>query len=229
MLPASDDGMLGVSFLEVVGMTVRIVLADDMDLALEGMQAILRQHDSFQVTGTYLVLSEMLQALANLRADVILVGDKIEPGLDVLALVERIQQAAPRARIVILSNLSDGLVVQELFTIGAAGYLYKNDPLSLYLVEAIQTVMRGRPYLSPTTNSEYLLAMQSERAGWQLDIEAREILRQMAQGYRPQEIALLRNVPVRRVYSVGEKLRRRFGAETNIQLMALAAAEGFLP
>jgi len=209
-------------------MTVRIVMADDMDLALEGMRAILRQHDSFQVTGAYLLLSEMLQALVELRPNVILVGDKIEPGLDVLALVERIQQAAPCARIVILSNLSDGLIVQELFTIGAAGYLYKNDPLSLYLVEAIQTVMRGRPYLSPTANSEYLLAMQSDRAGWQLDAEAREILRQMARGIRPQEIALRRNVPVRRVYSVCERLRRRFGAETNIQLIALAAAEGFL-
>ncbi|MCL4237634.1 MAG: response regulator transcription factor [Anaerolineae bacterium] len=203
-------------------------MADDMDLALEGMRAILRQHDSFQVTGAYLLLSEMLQALVELRPNVILVGDKIEPGLDVLALVERIQQAAPRARIVILSNLSDGLIVQELFTVGAAGYLYKNDPLSLCLVEAIQTVMRGRPYLSPTANSEYLLAMQSERAGWQLDAEAREILRQMARGYRPQEIALRRNVPVRRVYSVCERLRRRFGAETNIQLIALAATEGFL-
>lgn len=210
-------------------MTVRIVMADDMDLALEGMKAILRQHGSFQISGVYLLLSEMLPALVDLHPNVILVGDKIEPGLDVLALVERIRQAAPRARIVVLSNLPDGLIVQELFNVGVAGYLYKNDPLSLYLVEAIQTVMRGRPYLSPTANSEYLLAMQNGSAGWQLDAEAREILRQLAQGLRPQEIAQIRNAPVRRIYSVGEKLRRRFGAETNIQLIALAAEEGFLP
>ena len=210
-------------------MTVRIVMADDMDLALEGMKAILRQHDSFQVTGAYLLLSEMLQALADLRPDVILVGDKIEPGLDVLALVERIRQAAPRARIVVLSNLPDGLIVQELFTIGAMGYLYKNDPLSHHLVEAVKTVMRRCPYLSPTTNSEYLLAMQSDRADWQLDAEARDVLRRMAQGLRPQEIAQIRNAPVRRIYSVGEKLRRRFGAETNEQVIARAAEEGFLP
>jgi len=210
-------------------MTVRIVMADDMDLALEGMKAILRQHGSFQIAGAYQLLSEMLQALADLRPDVILVGDKIEPGLDVLALVERIRQAAPRARIVVLSNLPDGLIVQELFNAGVAGYLYKNDPLSLYLIEAIQTVMRGRPYLSPTANSEYLLAMQSDRAGWQLDAEARDVLRLMANGYRPQEIAQLRNASVRRVYSVCERLRRRFGADTNVQLIALAAEEGFLP
>ena len=54
------------------------------------------------------------------------------------------------------------------------------------------------------------------------------VLRLMAQGYRPQEIALMRGVPVRRIYWVGNKLRRRFGAETNEQLMVRAAAEGFL-
>jgi len=204
-------------------------MADDMDLALEGMKAILRQHGSFQIAGAYQLLSEMLQALPDLHPDVILVGDKIEPGLDVLALVERIRQAAPRARIVILSNLPDGLVVQELFKIGAMGYLYKGDPLSHDLVEAVKTVIRGRPYLSPTTNSEYLLAMQSDRADWQLDAEARDVLRRMAQGLRPQEIAQIRNAPVRRIYSVGEKLRRRFGAETNEQVIARAAEEGFLP
>jgi hypothetical protein len=40
---------------------------------------------------------------------------------------------------------------------------------------------------------------------------------------------LKRGVPVRRIYWVGHKLRRRFGAETNEHLIARAAEEGFLP
>jgi len=210
-------------------MTVRIVIADDMDLALEGLKAILRASGAFQVTGTYRALAELLDALAAQPPDVILLGDRLEPGMDVLALVERVQQAAPRARLLVMGNLPDGLIVQELLTCGVAGYLYKPDPLSSCLPEALRVVLRGRPYLSPTANAEYLLAMQSDRAGWQLDTEGREVLRLLAQGSRPQEIALRRGVPVRRVYSVCERLRRRFGAETNVQLIALAAEEGFLP
>jgi DNA-binding NarL/FixJ family response regulator len=210
-------------------MTVRIVIADDMDLALEGLKAILRASGAFQVTGTYRALAELLDALAAQPPDVILLSDRLEPGMDVLALVERVQQAAPRARLLVMGNLPDGLIVQELLTCGVAGYLYKPDPLSSCLPEALRVVLRGRPYLSPTANAEYLLAMQSDRAGWQLDTEGREVLRLLAQGSRPQEIALRRGVPVRRVYSVCERLRRRFGAETNVQLIALAAEEGFLP
>lgn len=209
-------------------MTVKIAIADDMDLAREGMKTILRGQDDFQVVGTYHLLSDLLDAVNNLRPDVILLGDRLEPDKDVLTLVEHVQAAYPRACIIILSNLAEGLIVQDLFLRGVMGYLYKLDPLSLYLVEAIQSVMRGEPYLSPSSNSAYLLAMKSGDGDWQIDAEAREILRQIAEGHRLQEIAYIRHIPIRRVYSICERLRRQFGADTNMQLMALVAREGFV-
>ncbi|HMN12621.1 MAG TPA: response regulator transcription factor [Bellilinea sp.] len=209
-------------------MTIKIAIADDMDLAREGMKTILRGRDDFQVVGTYHLLPDLLDALGKLRPDVILLGDRLEPEMDVLTLIERVKAAAPRARIIILSNLAEGLIVHDLLMRGVMGYLYKFDPLSLYLVEAIQNVIRGQPYLSPSSNSAYLLAMQTGEGDWQIDAEAREILRQIAEGHRLQEIAYIRHIPIRRVYCICERLRRRFGAETNMQLMALVAREGFV-
>jgi DNA-binding CsgD family transcriptional regulator len=71
--------------------------------------------------------------------------------------------------------------------------------------------------------------MQSDRARWQLDAEGRDVLRMLANGYRCQEIALLRGMLLRRVYWVCSKLRDRFGAQTNEHMIARAAEEGFLP
>lgn len=210
-------------------MTVKIVVAEQMDLALEGIKAILGQRSDFDVIGTYQVLDELLDGLAKQPPQVILLGDRLEPGMDVLSLVERVQGVAPRARIIVMSATPDGLIVNDLFAMGVVGYLYRYDPLSGVLVEAIQTVMRKLPFLSPTANTEYLLAMQSDRAGWQLDVEGRDVLRLMASGYRPQEIAVLRGMFLRRVYWVANKLRDRFGAETNEHMIARAAEEGFLP
>ena len=210
-------------------MTVNIAIADATDLALEGIRAVLRDQPAFQVVGAYFCLAELLDALPQARPDVILLGDRLEPESDVLTVSERLLAAAPRARLIVLSTLADGHLVQELFAVGALAFLHKYDPLRHHLIEAIHTVIRGRPYLSPSANSAYLLAMQSGQNTPHLNAEAREVLRQMAQGLRPQEIALRRGVSVRRIYSVCEKLRRRFGAETNAQLIALAAEEGFLP
>ena len=210
-------------------MKVKIIVADQMDLALEGIKAVLSQQDDFEVLGTYQTLDDLLVALTKQRPQVILLGDRIEPEMDVLSLVDRVRSVAPRSQLIVMSTVPDGLVVNELFTCGVAGYLYKNDPLSNILAEAIQTVMRKRPYLSPTANTQYLVAMKSDRAGWQIDAEALGLLRLLADGYRPQQIALMRGMPLRRAYWVVTKLRDRFAAETNAHLIARAAEEGFLP
>jgi len=210
-------------------MTVKIIVADQMDLALEGIEKVLSQHQDFQVIGTCQTLDDLLAQLTEQRPDVLLIGDRLELGLDVLSLVKRVQTVAPRARIIVMSAMPDGLVVHELFACGVAGYLYKNDPLRTALADAIRTVMRKQPYLSPTANTEYVIAMQSNRTSWQIDDEALDVLRLIASGCRPQEISVMRGMLLRRVYWVANKLRDRFGAETNAHLVARAAEEGFLP
>ncbi len=209
-------------------LTLKVILADSMDLALTGLSAILRQQADVAVIGTFRSLAGLRDALVSQRPDVIVLGDRLDPDLDALALVECVSASAPRAKIVVMGHLPNGLIVQALLTGGAAGYLYRGDVLGDCLGETFRTVMRGRPYLSPTANAEYLFAIQSGRTTWTLDGEARDVLRRLAHGKRPQEIALMRGVRVRRIYWVIEKLRERFGADTNEQLMVRAAVEGFL-
>jgi DNA-binding NarL/FixJ family response regulator len=210
-------------------MMVRVTIADDMGLALVGAEMLLQQEPDVEVVGTFQSLAELLKSLTPLSPDVVLVGDRIEPGVDVLALVDEIRQVAPHSRIIVMSLVCDGQIVHELLTSGIIGYLYKSDPLQHYLTNAVRAVMRARPFLSPTADAAYLTAMQSGHKEWTLDAEARDVLRRIAQGFRPQEIALAHESPVRRIYWVCTKLRRRFGAETNEHLIARAAEEGFLP
>ena len=118
--------------------------------------------------------------------------------------------------------------MHELLTSGVLGYLYKGEPLQNDLIKAVYAAMRGKPYLSSIANAEYLAAVRAGRNEWQLNDEARDVLRLLAQGYRAQEIGLQRNVSVRRVYWVMDRLRRHFAAETNEHLIARAVQTGFL-
>ncbi len=208
---------------------IRVVIADEADLMLAGACSVIAQQGHYEVVGTYPSLPSLLDGLRSSAPDVILLSDRLEPDLDVLALVERVRRAAPQARLVILSFRAAGLVVRALFNAGVSGYLYKGDPLSEDILIALRTVMRGRLFLSPTVSAEYLLLAQSGQADWQLDDEALDVLHRLAGGLRSQEIALTRGVLVRRIYRVTERLRYRFGAETNEHLIARAAEEGFLP
>ncbi len=210
-------------------MILRVCLADSMDLVLAGLSAFLSQQAGVTVTGTFQSFSETLNALVAQRPDVLLLGDRLDPDLDALIMVEQARQVAPRVPILVLGSAPAGLIVPALLAGGAAGYLYRGDVLGDCLGDALRAVQRGRLYLSPTANAEYLYAIQSGRAAWTLDAEARDVLGQLARGKRPQEIALMRGVRVRRIYWIIEKLRYHFGADTNEHLIARAAEEGFLP
>src|SRR5262249_26485021 len=129
---------------------------------------------------------------------------------------------------ILMGAVPNGLYLCDLFASGIRGYLHYGDPLAECLSKAVTNVIKGHPYLSPTANAEYLVAVQSPQPEWSLDDEARRVLQLLAQGQHAGQIALELRVPLRRVYTVRQKLKNRFGAVTNEHLISRAAAEGLI-
>ena len=208
-------------------MSIRIIIADDADLTIRGVTAVLEEDHRLRVVGTARSLKALWRTLAKAPADVVLLNEWLY-NTDALYAVEQVRAEAPLVRVLVMGSLPDGLLIRDLFALGAQGYLFKSDDLTTHLITAVDTVMRGRLYLSPTANAEYLVAMQSPRWRCQLDAEARQVLRLLASGSHVGEIARELSVPVRRVYWVRQKLRTRFGAATNEHMISRAAQEGFI-
>jgi two-component system invasion response regulator UvrY len=208
-------------------MHIRLVAADEADLMLVGIQTILKDSPACEVVATIRSASELLETCKQLHPDVILLNEQLDPLMDVLALVERLKQITPKSRLMILGGLSEGLLIRDLFACGVLAYLYEGEDLKDHLLPAIGAVVQNRPYLSPTANSAYLIAMQSPQRNWQLDTEVRAMLRLLMQGVHIAEIARQLDIPMRRAYFLRYKLRRRFGATTNEHLISRAMAEGF--
>jgi two-component system invasion response regulator UvrY len=208
---------------------LRIVVADDVDLVLTGIQAILENWSGGELVGVYQSVPDLLDGLQMVAADVILLDDHIDPDCAALTMIQQVRAAAPNARLVLLGSVADGMVVQEFFAQGIHAYLYKSDPLSDTLIAAIRAVSEGKRYLSPTAGAEHLLATQTGRQRWQLNDESLTVLRLLAEGRHAGQIAQQMHIPLKRVYWVRHKLRRRFGAENNEAMISRAASEGFLP
>jgi DNA-binding NarL/FixJ family response regulator len=208
-------------------MTLRIILADEADLVLIGAQTILKDRPAFEVIHSARSGDDLLDAARRCLPEVIMFNERLDPLIDVLALVERLKHAAPDAHLIVLGSQVDGLLVRDLFACGVLGYLFSGDDLRDCLIPALSTVLNNRPYLSPTVNAEYLVAMQSPLRDWKLDSEARAVLRLLARGMHVNDIATQMDVPLRRIYWVRQKLRKRFGANTNEHLISMAVTEGF--
>ncbi|MBZ0276662.1 MAG: hypothetical protein K8I60_10975 [Anaerolineae bacterium] len=182
-------------------MGYRILLGDEADVVLIGVQTILNGID-WDTIYTARSGSELIEIAREAQPDVIVFNERLDPLIDVLALVERLKNAAPQSRLVVLGGQVDGLLVRDLFACGVLGYLFLGDDLGDCLPPALGTVLNNRPYLSPTANAVYLVAMQSSLRNWQLDSEARAVLRLLARGLHISQIAEQMDVPLRRIYWV---------------------------
>ena len=207
-------------------MTTHILIADSSSLAVLGVEALLKWRAETTIT-TAENGSDLLVKAGTVYPDIVLLGDRFDPLIDTLALVEKLQRTVFTSRLIIMGLMSDGLLIRDLIAAGAKGYLMVGDDMSVCLPTAVDMVLRNRPYLSPTANAEYLTAMQSSLRDWQLDSEARTVLRLLASGMHVSQIAEEMEVPLRRIYWVRQKLRQRFGASTNEHLISTAIREGY--
>lgn len=208
-------------------MTIRLVLADPSDLVLLGIQSALRNHLVFDLVSSLRSTEDLLATVREIQPDIVLVNERLDPLIDILALVERLKHVSLRSRLIVLGTHMDGLLIRDLFACGVMGYLYSGDDLHSCLIQALKMVFTNRPYLSPTANAEYLITMQTPLRDWKLDSESRTVLRLLARGLHISEIAKQMDTTLRRIYWIRQKLRTRFGANTNEHLIIIAVSEGF--
>lgn len=208
-------------------MPMRVALADDIDLLLIGARSVLESDHRIQVVGGARSSDQLLRVVERQQPDVVLVSERL-PGADTLSLVATLRTRQPRLKIMVLGGWLHGGLIHELLLAGVSAYLYRGDDLQAGLIHAVDVVLRGQLYLSPSANSEYLLAQQKPGRHLHLNAEARAVLRLMAAGLTMEQVANELKLPRRRVYWVREKLRLRFDVQTNEHLISRAVADGFV-
>ena len=92
--------------------------------------------------------SSLMEAAAKLSPDLI-VADLSLPLPHEINVIRRFKKAFPEIKLVILSIHEDGSSVGECLVAGASGFVLKRTA-EKDLVEAIETVLKGDIYLSPS-------------------------------------------------------------------------------
>lgn len=117
----------------------RIVIADD-DAALRyAMRRILKQ--DCDVVGEAIDGQASVELAGQLRPDAILL-DISMPVLGGIGVVGRLKEAVPGIRIIIVSNYTDSIYVDEALNSGASGYVIKGSAL-FRLPTIIEEVLNG--------------------------------------------------------------------------------------
>jgi two-component system, NarL family, response regulator NreC len=213
-------------------MTVKVLLADDHPIVLQGLRRLLESKPDFLVVAETGDGHEVLALAERFKPDVLIV-DLMMPGMNGLEVTRQVCQQMKGIRVIILSMHNDDGFVIEALRHGAIGYVIK-DSGPAELVEAIYQVMQGRRYLSRTIAdrfSDQLLIHPDaplEDPYNRLTKREREVLQLVAEGFTGQEIAKRLSISPRTVEQHRANVMQKLGLQNQREILRYAIKKGIL-
>ena len=140
---------------------IRVLIADDHAVVRKGMRLIASDNAGIDMRGEAGDYGELMRLLRHEECDVLLldIGMPGKNGIDILKIVK---EQYPKLGVLILSMYPEDQYAIRALKAGASGYLTK-DSAPERLVEAIQTIARGRRYI--TASLADMLATHLTRPG----------------------------------------------------------------
>lgn len=125
---------------------IKIHLADDHQVLIDGMLAVLKTNPKFEVVGYSLNGLDLLETVKKNKAN-ILIMDINMPQKDGIEVLKDFFEKGFSCRVIILSSYDDIKLIKEVLKLGASGYLSK-ECAGENILEAIEVVASGKDYFS---------------------------------------------------------------------------------
>lgn len=125
---------------------IKIHLADDHKVLIDGMLSMLKTNNCFEVAGFSLNGENLYEEVLSNQSDVLVmdINMPVKDGIDVLR--EFSIKGFP-CKVIILSSYDDVKIIKEVLKLGANGYLSKQSAGDS-IIEAINVVASGQEYFS---------------------------------------------------------------------------------
>lgn len=195
---------------------MRIMIVDDHNLFREGLAAIIRQEPDIEVVGMVGTVQEAVEAVRQLRPDIVLMDFILPDGTGADA-TRQIVQDDPDCKIVFMTMSDKDEDLLAAIRSGAVGYLMKNISPSK-LVAALRSVQKGESALSRSMTLRLMKEFSQTQAPepsldpalGKLTPREKDVLAELATGKSNLEIAhqlfISENTVKYHVHSILDKL-----------------------
>lgn len=210
-------------------MSIRVLIIDDHAVVRSGLKLLLEAEADITVVGEAGSADDGVRAARLEKPDVVLL-DVVMPGRSGIEATPELREAAPNARVLVLSMQDDPSYVREAFAAGASGYVLK-EAADVELVQAVREVAAGARYVHPALGARLAAAevdAASRAAADPLSDREREVLRLLALGHTNQEIAKMLFISVRTAETHRAHIMQKLGLQTRAELVRYALANGLL-
>jgi len=209
----------------------RIILADDHIMLRQGIKKIIEESDDIVVIAEASDGLELLAVLKKMTPEMIIL-DISMPNLRGIEVSREIKSFNPEIKVLILTMHKKIDYLYHALSAGADGFLLKEDT-DEELFTAIETIRRGRIYVSPSFSTELAEDMSKICRGdgrfpvERLTTREREVLKLVSEGKSSKEIADLLFISVRTVEHHRESIKRKLNLKKVADLVKYAILEGY--
>lgn len=168
-------------------MKLRVVLADDHALVLEGLKTLLNSEADMEVVGTATDGEMVLDVLTEFKPDVVVLDWQM-PKRNGLECLHEIRRRELAVKVLLLSAFSDGDTIQSAWEGQADGFALKTAPPRQTL-EAIRQVGQGYLVFPPAARKWLQNNHAANSREPTLSVRESEVLAQLALGLTNAQIA----------------------------------------
>jgi len=210
---------------------LRILIADDHEVARKGIRALLEDHAGWEVCGEARDGREAVESASRLKPDVLLL-DVGMPNLNGLDAARQILATTPEARILILTVYDSEQVVREVLATGALGFVLKSDA-GRDLVAAVEALQHRRTFFTPKVAQMmldgYLQPQESDTSDkCVLTPREREVIQLVAEGKTTKEVAATLSLSVKTAETHRTNLMRKLDLHSIADLTLYAVRNGIV-
>ena len=208
-----------------------MLIGDDHVLMLNGIKAVLEP--KYEVVAAVEDGRRLVESALRLRPDVIVL-DVSMPELNGLEAAKQIKNVlGVHPKLIFLSMHTNVMYLRKAIDAGASAYVLKTGVVE-ELVTAVNEVIKGKTYFSPTFNKEVVCDLLS-RAGKpvrqqdELTTRQVEILQLVAEGKPNKEIAHALQISEKTVDFHRGRMMARLGVHSTAELVRVACEQGLIP
>ena len=210
---------------------IRLLLVDDHVLIRAGIRLLLEKLQVVEVVGEAGDGREALNLIEKLRPDVVLM-DLMKLGLSGFEILKLIGEKFPEVHVIVLTAYDEEEFAFQALRAGASGFLPKSAA-SAELNLAIEHVMRGRKYLSPTVEQKATFELGRSTQGGRVQFaeltqRQREVLSLIAEGGSTKDIARALNISAKTVETHRAQLMDRLDIHDVASLVRYAIKIGLV-
>ena len=209
-------------------MKIKIVIADDHKVFIDGLKALLKDIPEFEVTGQALNGVELVHEVEKLKPDVVL-SDIQMPVKDGIEAAKEINKRFPASKIIALTMANESIFIKKMLEAGASGYILKSTGKD-ELITAIKKVAAGEKYFAAEVTNQLMnnFSAKSDSPLESLTKREKEILGLIAQGLTDKEIAEKVFLSPLTIITHRKNLLSKLGLKNKVELTRFAMQHGLI-